>query len=170
MPEIGASVFIIPEKFGGRRKKSGVKNGVKNGDERVVVMNDVARRVLNSQRGLHPELVFPYLGRERLRMNDTAWRKARIRAGERWLEEFGTDPHPDFVNLRVHDLKHTFGRRLRAAGVDLEMRQALLGHKSRSVTTHYSGAELASLIEAANKVSATDSRTPTLTILKRSVR
>jgi hypothetical protein len=38
-----------------------------------------------------------------------------------------------------------------------------------SVTTHYSGAELAALIEAANKVAATDSRTPTLTILRRRV-
>jgi integrase len=39
----------------------------------------------------------------------------------------------------VHDFKHTFGRRLRAAGVAFEDRQALLGHKSGSVTTDYSG-------------------------------
>ena len=54
--------------------------------------------------------------------------------------------------IRVHDLKHTFGRRLRAAGVPLETRKILLGHKNGDVTTHHSAAELEELIEAANKV------------------
>jgi integrase len=54
--------------------------------------------------------------------------------------------------VRVHDLKHTFGRRLRAAGVSFEDRQDLLGHRSGRITTHYSAAELTNLIEAANKV------------------
>jgi integrase len=36
----------------------------------------------------------------------------------------------------AHDLKHTFGRRLRAAGVIFEDRQDLLGHKSGRVTKH----------------------------------
>lgn len=39
--------------------------------------------------------------------------------------------------------------------------------KNGSITSHYSGAELEKLIEAANMVSATDSRGPVLTILKR---
>jgi hypothetical protein len=30
----------------------------------------------------------------------------------------------DFKNVRVHDLRHTFERRLRAAGVSFEDRQA----------------------------------------------
>ena len=55
-------------------------------------------------------------------------------------------------HIRVHDLKHTFGRRLRAAGVSFEDRQDLLGHKSGRITTHYSVAKLSNLIEAANKV------------------
>jgi integrase len=46
-----------------------------------------------------------------------------------------------FGRVRVHDLKHTFGRRLRAAGVSFEDRQDLLGHKSGRITTHYSQAE-----------------------------
>lgn len=54
--------------------------------------------------------------------------------------------------VRVHDLKHTFGRRLRAAGVSFEDRQDLLGHRSGRITTHYSSAELQNLYEAANKV------------------
>ena len=48
-----------------------------------------------------------------------------------------------------------------------EDRKALLGHKNGSITSHYSAAELDQLIEAANKVSVTDSRAPALTILKR---
>ena len=34
-----------------------------------------------------------------------------------------------FRRVRVHDLKHTFGRRLRAAGVSFEDRQDLLGQE-----------------------------------------
>jgi hypothetical protein len=64
-------------------------------------------------------------------------------------------------------LKHTFGRRLRAASVTEEDRKALLGHKNGSITSHYSTPELQHLIEAANKVSTTDSRGPALTILRR---
>jgi integrase len=60
--------------------------------------------------------------------------------------------------VRVHDLKHTFGRRLRAAGVSFEDRQDLLGHKSRRITTHYSEVELVNLIAAAEKACETKSR------------
>ena len=41
-----------------------------------------------------------------------------------------------FTSIRVHDLKHTFGRRLRAAGVTEEDRKVLLGHKNGSITSH----------------------------------
>lgn len=74
---------------------------------------------------------------------------------------------PGFASIRVHDLKHTFGRRLRAAGVTEEDRRALLGHKNGSITSHYSAAELGKLIDEANRISATDSRGPALTILRR---
>ena len=71
-------------------------------------------------------------------MLNNGWRKARKVAG--------------LNGVRVHDLKHTFGRRLRAAGVSFEDRQDLLGHKSTRITTHYSSAELLNLWEAANTV------------------
>jgi len=169
VPEIGASVFLIPAGFGGRHDKSGVKNG----DERLVVLNTVAMSVIDGQRGLHPVWVFPYgvsdgLGPTAVhRMNDSAWKKARVRAADKWEQIHKTSAHPGFRSIRVHDLKHSFGRRLRAAGVTEEDRKALLGHKNGSITSHYSGAELGQLIDAANKVSATDSRGPVLTILKR---
>jgi integrase len=65
--------------------------------------------------------------------------------------------------VRVHDLKHTFGRRLRAAGVSFEDRQDLLGHRSGRITTHYSMPELESLIAAANVVCGNESRTGNFT-------
>ena len=73
-----------------------------------------------------------------------------------------------FMHIRVHDLKHTFGRRLRAAGVSFEDRQDLLGHRSSRITTHYSAAELQNLIKATNRVCGENSRkSPELVMLRR---
>ncbi|PMQ10343.1 hypothetical protein PseAD21_17005 [Pseudomonas sp. AD21] len=169
VPELGTSVFLIPSEFGGRHEKAGVKNR----DERLVVLNRVAMSIIDGQRGLHTKYVFPYGQPDEYgptamhRMNDTAWKSARIRAAAKWEKEHKSPAHPGFRSIRVHDLKHTFGRRLRAANVTEEDRKALLGHKNGSITSHYSTAELEHLIEAANKVSATDSRGPALTILRR---
>nr|WP_281439219.1 tyrosine-type recombinase/integrase [Pseudomonas moorei] len=163
VPELGTSVFLIPSDFGGRNERSGVKNG----DERLVVLNNVAKSIIDKQRGLSKDWVFPYNGNAMHRMNDSAWKKARVRAAKLWQEENLRPAHPGYASIRVHDLKHTFGRRLRAAGVTQEDRKALLGHKNGSITSHYSGAELGHLIEAANMVSATDSRGPVPTILNR---
>ncbi|MGI9410255.1 MAG: tyrosine-type recombinase/integrase, partial [Hyphomicrobiaceae bacterium] len=82
--------------------------------------------------------VFHCDGRPMTRMGNSGWYGARKRAG---LEM-----------ARVHDLKHTFGRRLRAAGVSYEDRQDLLGHRSARMTTHYSAAELSNLIAMAERV------------------
>ncbi len=165
VPELETSVFLIPAEFGGRHENSGVKNR----DERLVVLNRVARSIIEQQRGISREWVFPYNGTAMHRMNDSAWKKARVRAAKLWQEQHLRAAHPGFASIRVHDMKHTFGRRLKAAGVTEEDRKSLLGHKNGSVTSHYSGAELGQLIEAANKVSATDSRGPVLTILKRRI-
>jgi hypothetical protein len=70
------------------------------------------------------------------------------------------------IMFKIHDLKHTFGRRLRSAGVSFEDRQDLLGHKSSRITTHYSAAELSNLIAAANKVVENTIQTPLLTLLR----
>lgn len=52
----------------------------------------------------------------------------------------------------VHNLRHTFGRRFRGAGVALETRKALLGHVNGDITTHYSAAELDELINAVEMI------------------
>ena len=51
VPELETSVFIIPNEY------------VKNGDDRLVVLNRVARSVIDEVRGEHPEFVFTYQGR-----------------------------------------------------------------------------------------------------------
>jgi len=162
VPELDASVFIIP----GER--------VKNGEERLVVLNGIAKSVVESVRGLHPVNVFvrahKKVGESRpvTKMNNTAWKAARERAADAWEKQHGASAPAGFRHIRVHDLKHTFGRRLRAAGVSFEDRQDLLGHRSGRITTHYSKAELTSLIEAAEKVCSTESRkSPATTWLRR---
>jgi len=88
VPELETTLFIIPEWL------------AKNGEERIVVLNEVARTVVERQRGQHPKYVFTYKGHPLTRMTTTSWKKARARAGL---------PH-----VRIHDLKHTFGHRRRA--------------------------------------------------------
>jgi integrase len=144
VPELNTSIFVIPA------------DKVKNMEDRLIVLNRVARSVIEEARGMHPEYVFVRRLQDgetaRLtKMYGTAWKSARERAANAWERAHGT-PAPDgFRRVRVHDLKHTFGRTLRAAGVSFEDRQDLLGHKSRRMTTHYSEAELANLIAAAER-------------------
>jgi len=155
IPELKTSVFIVPKEF------------VKNGDNRLIVLNKVAYSIVQQQRGNHQEYVFSYNGKKLGRMNASAWKRARIRAAEKCGQKTGNPSPEGFKCVRVHDLKHTFGRRLRAAGVSFEDRQDLLGHKSGRITTHYSAAELENLLDAANSVCNEKSRkSPALVMLR----
>jgi integrase len=108
-------------------------------------------------RGIHPEFVFSYRETPVSRIYNRAWKAARIRA--------------ELPDVRVHDLKHTFGCRLRAAGVSFEDRQDLLGHKSTRITTHYSMPALERLIAAANAVCPEERhKTDTMVILRKQAR
>jgi integrase len=153
VPELQTTVFVVP----GDR--------VKNGRPRLIVLNTVAQAVVDAYRGQHPEFVFHRQGQRLMSMNNNGWQRARERAADAYQEKFDR-PAPDgFRRIRVHDLKHTFGRRLRAAGVGFETRQALLGHHNGSVTTHYSAAEMAELLEAVNRINTTRN-TPVMTLLR----
>jgi integrase len=81
-------------------------------------------------------------------MNNTAWQNARKKAAELYEDVIKRVCPTGFRTLHVHDLRHTAGRRLRAAGVGLETRRAILGHANGDITTHYSAAEVAELIAA----------------------
>ncbi len=107
-------------------------------------------------RGQHLKYVFTYKDKPITAMNNSAWKRARKKIG--------------LKQVRVHDLKHTFCRRLRSSGVSFEDRKDLLGHKSGRITTHYSAAELHKLIEAANKVCDRNQQSQILTLLKREIK
>jgi len=97
--------------------------------------------------------VFTYQGDPVTTINNSAWKRVRGKVG--------------LPMVRVHDLKHTFGRRLRAAGVPVETRKVLLGHHNGDITTHYSAPELEELLEATNRVCDGESgKSPALVVLK----
>lgn len=73
-------------------------------------------------------------------MSTTSWQQAKKSIG--------------MECVRIHDLRHTFGRRLRSAGVTKETRKALLGHSTGDITTHYSAAEIGELLEAVEKITS----------------
>lgn len=138
---IDRSIFVIPpEAFKSKRPH-------------VVILNDVAWSIIETQRGKHPIWVFPYRGRAIDKLNNTAWQNARRVVG---LEM-----------ARIHDLRHTYGSRLRAAGVSEEDRAALLGHACHSMTGHYASPEIGRLMELANLALK---RSPAVTIVRISAR
>lgn len=150
--EVGRSVFVVPAaEFKGKR-------------DHVLILNDVSWRIVEEQRGKHPEFVFVYR-RERVKrfdiepvmkyrrvdtMNNTAFQTARAKAG---------------LSVRVHDFRHTFGQRLRDAGVPKEDRDLLLGHASGEMSDLYATATVARLVELANRVSDTRDRTTLLRVV-----
>ena len=150
IPELKTSVFILPESI------------TKTSTERVVVLNSVASRVIASRRGIHPTHVFSYRGKPVGKLHSSAWRRAWKKAGL---------PVEDGILKGVHNLRHSFGRRLRGAGVSLETRKALLGHANGDITTHYSAAEVGELLAAAEKIVDRDiAESPTLTVVSRSAK
>jgi integrase len=126
VPEIGRSVFVIPS------------DSFKSNRDHVVILNDAAWSIVQAQRGLHPVWVFPFKGRRIGTINNNGWQKARREAGLRYV--------------RVHDLRHTFACRLRAAGVSDEDRCALLGHATHTMSGHYASGDLGRLMREANLV------------------
>jgi integrase len=141
------SYFVIP------------KHIEKNRQSRIVVLNDITHALIEKYRGIDLAYVFVHDFRGQLRpyhrINNKGWRSARKRV--------------NLTQVRVHDLKHTFGRRLRAAGVSFEDRQDLLGHKSGRITSHYSVAEINNLIVAANSVCHHRSESGTVIQLKKKI-
>ncbi|MFZ2307565.1 MAG: tyrosine-type recombinase/integrase [Rhodoferax sp.] len=141
IPELGISVFEVPRRHVKGRKRS-----------RVLVCNSVAQSVIEAVRGQHPEFVFVYR-RERVKnkhlaptmpyrrigtMNNTAWQRARAAAG--------------LGDLHVHDLRHTVGMRLREGGVPEGTISDILWHSTKSMTRHYSVAQIVELHQALERV------------------
>jgi integrase len=124
--QLDTFVFRIPEDI------------AKNGRARFIILNDVAIRIVNEQRGKDDDFVFVYEGHPVQRMLNSAWCRARKKVG--------------LPMVRVHDLRHTAAARLRAAGVTHEDRAQILGHVTNTMTTHYSAAYLQQLLDAVNRI------------------
>lgn len=105
---------------------------------RYVVCNRMARMIVTAQQGRDHEWVFPHPSGGPLgRVNNHQWRKAVRAAG---------------LNIRFHDLRHTFGARIADAGVPFDVRKSLLGHEHQDITAHYSTPGLARLLEEVEKI------------------
>ena len=139
------------------REKNGIRyvalpgDKTKNGESRPVVLNRIAAAIVDACHGRHPTHVFTYQPRgdrprhpiERLR--NTAWQRAREAAG--------------LPGLQVHDLRRTFGSRLRDNGVPIWTVSACLGHKSGDVTELYALPTLQELQAAVKMLETTASAT-----------
>ena len=141
------------------RSQSGIGSGASSqaGTERVIVLNSVAASVVESRRRNPDDFVFTFRGEPVAKLHNSGWRRAWRASGL---------PTQRDVRRGIHNLRHTFPTWLRAAGVPLERRKALLGHATGDITTHYSAPEIGELLAAAEK--ATDrgrAETPVLGIV-----
>jgi integrase len=127
IPELNTSLFVIPGA------------NTKNGLDRWVPLNDIARQIIAEVRHRHPVYVFTRAdGRTRVcQMSNKAWKKGRDRLN---------------LPVRIQDLRHTFEHRLRMAQVSLEDRQDLLGLKSSRIIMSDDLIKIKYLIEIVGKV------------------
>jgi integrase len=140
VPELGDGVFVF------------VLVDTKNGHQRAVICNSFARNAVEQQRKWQAKhgwstYVFPsrrhgYAG-ERCKATGRIWGEAWIRAGL---------PSGPLVKKGIHNCRHTFAHRLRAAGVPQEDRNALLGHANTNLAEHYALPDLERLLAHAEKV------------------
>lgn len=129
--ELERSVFLIPAKH------------MKNNYDALIPINQRAAAVLDKVRGQHEEYVFTYKGEPIARINNTGWRRAWRAAGL---------PADDTIMGGVHNLRHTFARRLRAAMVPHESIKALLSHVDGDVTLRYAPSEIKTLLHAVDNL------------------
>jgi integrase len=159
-----------------------ILSDTKNGEDRAVICNSVARRVVNHmrearkmwrreiarleaqladgalagvaakrartriegrRRALKSGLVFPSATGLRITSVAKVFNKAWMAAGL---------PDQKYVKKGIHNLRHSFGHRLRAVGVPDEDRDALLGHAKKSLTQHYATPDIQRLQAMAERV------------------
>jgi len=133
-----------------------VLRDTKNSHQRAVVLNTIARRAVETQRAWQDkhkdgesEFVFPTKRNgfypNKCRAGGKTWEIAWKRAGL---------PSGKFVKKGIHNARHTFAHRLRAAGVPEEDRNSLLGHANTNLAQHYATPDIERLLAHAEKVTA----------------
>lgn len=128
-PALGETVFEIPSNV----------LGMKGRPPMVLVLNRLARSVVEAQRGG----LGPYVFGGTVQATTKAWYRAWKAAGL---------PTGKDYRKGVHNLRHTFGKRLRDAGVEERDVQDLLHHVPKTVTRHYSAPELKKLKACVEKI------------------
>lgn len=140
LPELGPDIFVF------------VLGDTKNGEERAVICNSIARRAVEAQRKHqakhgHSEYVFASKAKNnyggKVHSSGKIWAQAWIKAGL---------PSGPLIKKGIHNCRHTFAYRLRAAGVPEEDRNALLGHARTNLAQHYAPADIERLLTHAEKV------------------
>jgi integrase len=129
-----------------------VLGDTKNGEQRAVICNSNARRAVAVQLKWQEKFggsdyVFPSKASNRVRSQcrgssvvwDKAWKKAGLPTGP-------------LVKKGIHNLRHTFAHRLRAAEVPAEDRNALLGHARTNLAEHYATPSLSRLLAFAERI------------------
>ncbi len=133
VPELGTFVFIL--------------TATKNGEDRAVICNSIAQRTVNRQRGNKSKYVFPSRQEQNVgnmvKVCNGVWRKAWKDAGM---------PSDPLIRKGIHNLRHTYAHRLRAAGVLVEDRDALMGHCKASLSQHYALPDIERLQQMAERV------------------
>jgi len=139
MPEIGPDIIV------------GIVRESKNGHQRAIIMNSYARKAVEYQRKAQAKLgqsewVFPSMAGNN--------RFGRSRGGNVWQQAWKLAglPSDPMIRKGMHNARHTFAHRLRAAGVPAEDRNALLGHANTDLSTHYAQPDIERLLAHAEKV------------------
>ena len=186
VPELGTSVFLIPGEF---TKNAEDKLVVLNRHARKAVERARGRHpefVFTYPVAIHlkrRDRRSPIVGYERrpfTKIYNSGWKLARVRMVKAYRRRFEAAKKrgeqaggfegflsEGLINVRVHDLRHTFGQRLRATGASLEVRQDLLGHKSGRITTEYCAAQIRELLDVVEKICDLGSRkNPAISVLR----
>ncbi len=133
IPDLDTFVFIL--------------NDTKNGKDRAVICNSLAKQAVNLQRDNKSKYVFPSRRAQNtgsmVRNCNGVWRKAWRDAGM---------PSDPLIRKGIHNLRHTFAHRLRAAEVPEEDRNLLMGHSNASLSQHYALPAIERLQEMAERV------------------
>jgi len=121
----------------------------KNDRDLLVFCNDIASEIVNKRRGNGSDWVFAKPdGQKRVaRLSSSGWRSGRVRAKRLFKQRYGSGGSK-LDQLKVHDLRHTFGERLREQGINMDTCGDLLGHTGRGVTAHYCRAKSSELVNA----------------------
>lgn len=111
--DLDIKAFRIPAKFH------------KNKKPKLVVLNSIAREIIERNRGKHPERVFTCKGKPVRRFNSTSFQRIRKL------------PKVNLAHVVFHDFRTTFSTRLGGYEVSKDTISILMGHTIKGVTADY---------------------------------